>query len=87
MQLLRASPMVPINITLFSMDETGGIGPQVLSSGAYSDSIAGVVIPHSAIAAGTYILVPSTYSSGIEIEFQVLLYTTGRGVESLWLRH
>lgn len=85
MQLLHPSPAVAINATLFVMNDVAGIGRLLLTSGPYSDAVAGVVIPHSAITAGDYILVPSTYASGVETAFQVLLYSTGGGVEMSWL--
>lgn len=84
MQLLHASPSVAINATLFVIDDAGGIGRQFLTSGPYSDAVAGVVIPHSAINAGGYVLVPSTYISGVETAFQIMLYSTGGGVEMSW---
>ncbi|KAF8526006.1 hypothetical protein BU17DRAFT_41274 [Hysterangium stoloniferum] len=87
MQLLQYSPSVAINLTLCEMSGTDGIGRQVMSSGPYSDAIAGVLIPHTAIAAGDYVLLPSTYTSNIEAGFQILLYSTGGGIETSWLRH
>lgn len=87
MQLLQASSGVAINASLFEMDDAGGIGPQVFTSGPYSDAISGVTILESAIAAGHYILVPSTYASGVEAGFQVMLYSTGGGIEMSWFGH
>jgi calpain-7 len=87
MQLLQASSAVAINVTLFEMGDATGIGRQVLTSGPYSDAIAGVAIPESEIAAGNYVLVPSTYAPGVEAGFQVLLYSTGGGVEMSWFGH
>ncbi|KAF8523246.1 cysteine proteinase [Gautieria morchelliformis] len=85
MQLSHASPAVAINATLFVLDNAGGIGRQVLTSGPYSDAIAGVLIAQNEVTAGDYILVPSTYASGVETGFQVTLYSTKGGIEMSWL--
>lgn len=58
-----------------------------MTTGPYSDAISGVVIPNSAVVAGDYILVASTYASGVEARFQVTLYSTGGGVELSWFGH
>lgn len=81
MQLLTPSSPVALNITLFTTSASGGFGPQILTSGPYSDAIAGALIPRSAVASGKYLLVPSTYTSNVEADFQVLVYSTVSGVE------
>ena len=81
MQATSPSPFLALNVSLFAADKKGGLGRQISTSGPYSDAIAGVLIPQHAIAAGDYLLVPSTYAPGVEGGFQVLLYSTGAGVE------
>ncbi|KAF8589518.1 cysteine proteinase [Ramaria rubella] len=85
MQLLQASPSLALNVSLFSIDKAGGPGKQLLTSGPYSDAIAGVVIPHSSVSSGDYLLIPSAKTSGVEAGFQISLYSTGGGVEMSWL--
>ncbi|KIJ32558.1 hypothetical protein M422DRAFT_35773 [Sphaerobolus stellatus SS14] len=85
MQLLQAPPSNPINITLDKTDTTGAPTTQVFSSSSYSDDATpGVLIPHSAILPGTYILIPSVYMmmANVELPFQILLYATGGSVEA-----
>jgi len=84
MQLLQTHPSASTSISIFAMTTDGAIGPQVLGSGEYSDSVAGVVVPQSPIAPGNYVLIPSTYKSGLELAFQIFLHSTGGGVEASW---
>ncbi|KIJ26873.1 hypothetical protein M422DRAFT_272023 [Sphaerobolus stellatus SS14] len=77
MQLLQAPPSNPINITLDKTNTTGTPTTQVLSSGSYSDDVTpGILIPHSVILPGTYILIPSMYMMmvNVELPFQILFH-------------
>jgi calpain-7 len=53
----------------------------VLTSGAYDDTVAGVATPQITLAAGTYYVVPSTYSSGHEAGFKLIVYSSVSGVK------
>lgn len=58
---------IPLNLTLFTRKEGGGIGEQKATSGPYSDTVSGVRIARTkpgAIQSGVYVLVPSAYERG-----------------------
>lgn len=55
-------------------------GP-VATSGAYSETLAGVVTPLVTLAKGMYEVVPSTYSPGVQTEFRLVVYSSVSGIE------
>jgi len=52
----------------------------VLTSGAYDDAVAGVATPQITLGAGTYHVVPSTYSPGHEAGYKLIVYSSISGV-------
>ncbi len=52
----------------------------VLTSGPYDDDIAGVVTPQVALEAGRYYIIPSTFNSGYEAGFTLIVYSSISGV-------
>jgi calpain-7 len=63
-------------------DDESSLTPKspVLTSGAYDDTIAGVATAQITFGAGTYFVVPSTYSPGHEAEYKLLVYSSASGV-------
>lgn len=55
-------------------------GP-IATSGAYSESLAGVATPLVTLAKGTYGIVPSTYSPGVQAEFRLIVYSNVSGFQ------
>lgn len=82
--MLQPSPAVALNVTVFAsvgndIQSSLTQKPAVLTSGAYDDTIAGVATPQTKVAAGTYYVVPSTYSPGHEAGFKLVVYSSAFG--------
>ena len=57
-----------------------GLGRHVATSGPYSDAVCGVAMVRVSLAAGTYVLVPSTYAPGARAAFRVIVHSAAAGV-------
>ena len=85
LQLLQPSPTVALNVSVF-VNMGGDIESSltqkspVSTSGAYDDTVAGVATPQITVAAGTYYVVPSTYSPGYEAGYRLIMYSSASGV-------
>lgn len=66
--LPRPSP-IPINLTLFRRGAGSTPGDLVATSGPYVEQISGVSISRTKLAAGVYLLIPSTYETGMQCEW------------------
>jgi len=62
---------VPINVTVFKRAQAGGIGEQVATSGPYVEATSGVAVPRTKLAAGVYLVIPSTFESGMFAEWNL----------------
>ena len=80
LQTTQAGPPPSINVTVFNSSATSVLGSHVATSGPYTDAVCGVATPKTAIQAGTYFVIPSTYNPGIEAKFKLLIYTSTSGV-------
>ncbi|KAJ3487156.1 hypothetical protein NLI96_g3727 [Meripilus lineatus] len=78
LQLHEANKITSINLTLFSLGEPRKLGPHIATSGPYSDAVSGVVIPQTTMKAGNYLLIPSTFSPGIEAGYLLIIYSSGQ---------
>lgn len=87
LQRLDASSSVAINLAMFVATTSGEINLELTNSGDYSEAVSGVLIQRTAVSAGEYILLPSTYIANFETGFQILFYSSIGGVETSWLRH
>ncbi|KAF4563111.1 cysteine protease [Pleurotus pulmonarius] len=76
LQLSRPSAGVPINVTVYPAPTRGSLGQYAATSGAYNDSIAGVVTPKVSLVPGTYWIIPSTHSAGVQAAFKLVTYST-----------
>lgn len=76
LQLSRPSAGVPINVTVYSPPTRGSLGQYAATSGAYNDSIAGVVTPKVSLVPGTYWIIPSSHSAGVQAPFKLVIYST-----------
>ncbi|KAF5317385.1 hypothetical protein D9611_003702 [Ephemerocybe angulata] len=75
-----------LNLTIYpSAPGSTKQAKHIATSGAYDDSLAGVVVPQTTLSPGKYLVVPSTYKPGVEAEFRMLCYfsTAGVGVRIL----
>jgi calpain-7 len=73
-------PSIPLNLTVFP-GPTHNLGRHVATSGPYSDALPGVAVPETAITAGTYLLIPSTFRPGAQAHFKIIVYSTVGGVQ------
>jgi len=83
LQLLQPSPAVALNVTVFAKMGSEGESlaqKSVLTSGAYDDTVAGVATPQITLGAGTFYVVPSTYSPGHEAGYKLIVYSSVSGV-------
>lgn len=72
--LLPEPAPIPINLTLFTR-ATGALpGQMVATSGPYVERTSGVAIARTKVQAGVYLLVPSTYETGVEGEWSLELW-------------
>ena len=81
LQLLKPSPAVALNVTVFVALTGRSLGRQITTSGPYTDDTSGVVTPQVNISSGKYLVVVSTYDPGILTEFQLLVYTKAADVK------
>jgi calpain-7 len=79
LQLGEHTSSVPLNVTLFA-GTTSTLGKHIATSGTYSDAMPGVVTPQTSLAAGTYLLVPSTFRQGTEARFRIAVFSTASGI-------
>ncbi|KAJ7099454.1 hypothetical protein B0H15DRAFT_771653, partial [Mycena belliarum] len=80
LQLLRPKSTTAVNLTIFPASATGVLGRHLATSGAYDDSIAGVVTPPLSLGVGKYWAIPSTYNPGFQGAFQLIVYSTAARV-------
>lgn len=80
LHLVVASSSITINVTLFQMTSGRKLGRHIVTSGPYSDAICGVVTPQTTLQPGTYLIVPSTFTPGMEAAFKMTVYSSGSGV-------
>lgn len=73
--MLKPSPTIALNVTVFAAQDGRNLGRQITTSGPYTDNISGAVTPQVNIAPGKYLVIASTYDPGIFSEFQLLVYT------------
>jgi calpain-7 len=75
------APAVPLNVTLFPGATSGtGLGRHIATSGSYSDALPGVSLPETQLAAGSYVLVPSTFRPGVQARFRIIVYSSVGGL-------
>lgn len=77
---LQANPgtiFLPINVSLFQNSAPSGdsSATEIATSGQYRESVFGVRITQRRISAGTYLLIPSTYSSGLKGSFEISVWS------------
>ncbi|GAA5922238.1 hypothetical protein JCM1841_000694 [Sporobolomyces salmonicolor] len=67
---------LPIAISVYSANPDGSAHTQVFSTVPYSDLVCGVVTPmlHLELAAAGYLVIPSTFSSGLHTSFHLFVY-------------
>ncbi|CAK5284399.1 unnamed protein product [Mycena citricolor] len=73
-QLVQRPQVTPVNVTVFPASLS--LGQHVMTSGPYSDSLAGAITPKVRLAAGQYWILPSTYSPGVVGSFHILIYSS-----------
>ncbi|GAA5915726.1 hypothetical protein JCM5296_004368 [Sporobolomyces johnsonii] len=67
---------LPIAISVYSANPDGSAHTQVFSTAPYSDLVCGVVTPmlRLELATAGYLVIPSTFSSGLHTSFQLFVY-------------
>ncbi|KAF9494200.1 cysteine proteinase [Pleurotus eryngii] len=83
LQLSRPSAGVSINVTVYPAPTRGSLGQYATTSGAYNDSIAGVVTPQVSLVPGTYWIIPSTHSASVQAAFKLVIYSTTNTISIL----
>lgn len=70
---------IPINLTMFQRGTNGSLGEQIATSGPYSDTVYGVLIPRSKVGSGVYILVISPWERGMGLgeKWEVRVWADG----------
>jgi len=81
LQLCYSSPVTSVNLTIFPATADGSLRRYSTTSGAYNDAICGVVTPQVALTPGKYWAIPSSYNPGVEVGFQLYLYTNIQNVK------
>jgi calpain-7 len=71
----------PKNLTIFHSTEPKVLGKEVATSGAYDDSIAGVVSKKALLPPGNYIIVPSTHLPETEGDWEVTVFYDKRDTQ------
>ncbi len=66
---------IPLNLSVFRRGTGGALGDLIASTGSYSDNISGVLLPSTYLEPGIYLMIPSTYSSGVCAGFEVAIYS------------
>ncbi|KAJ8517520.1 hypothetical protein ONZ45_g5319 [Pleurotus djamor] len=80
LQLDRPAVGVPINVSVYPALTKGLLLHHTATSGAYSDSISGVVTPQTSLIPGKYWIIPSTYSAGISESFKLIVYSSSNNI-------
>ena len=79
--LLPTTPTspIPINLTLFHRSSGTQLGSQISTSGPYSDTISGVVVPKLKLDPGVYVFVISAWEVGLGVgeNWQVRVWSDG----------
>lgn len=71
--------VIPLNATLFKRGRSGTPGEQTATSGPYSDTMYGVLVPKTRIEAGVYVLVISPWERGMGLgqKWEARIWTDG----------
>ena len=73
---------VALNLTVFNPPTgAGALGRRVATSGPYSDAVSGVLIEQLTLQQGRYLVVPSTYNTGVEAGYRLIVYSNVAGVQ------
>ncbi|KAL0955704.1 hypothetical protein HGRIS_001924 [Hohenbuehelia grisea] len=81
LQLTRPSVCIPVNLTIFPASHgRATLERHIATSGAYNDAVSGVVTPQVTLKAGKYWIIPSTYNAGIKVGFNLIVYSSVRGI-------
>lgn len=80
LQLVNPNATIALNVTIFRATSRRTLGPHVATSGPYSDMVSGVVTPQVSLQQGSYFILPSTFSPGLQSGFRLLIYTSESGV-------
>lgn len=82
LQLVQPSTTATrLNVAIYPAASSSAVQDPVASSGAYDDSLAGVVIPQTTLRPGKYYVVPSMHKPGVEAEFRLICYFSSAGVK------
>ncbi|KAH6910301.1 hypothetical protein BKA70DRAFT_1272694 [Coprinopsis sp. MPI-PUGE-AT-0042] len=87
LQLTRKSNSIPLNITIYPATngspttESLTRSRHVATSGPYDDGLAGVATPIVTLTPGKYWAVPSTFRSGVQADFRLLLWYSSQGIK------
>ncbi|KIJ15557.1 hypothetical protein PAXINDRAFT_77338, partial [Paxillus involutus ATCC 200175] len=83
LHLISPSPAASLNLSIFpvstSTPERASLDRPVASSGPYSDALPGVDISARTLSAGKYWLVPSTWATGVQVAFRLVVYCSDSG--------
>ena len=71
--------MIPLNATLFKRGRSGTPGEQIATSGPYSDTMYGVLVPKTQVETGVYVLVISPWERGMGLgqKWEVRIWADG----------
>lgn len=81
LQLLKPSPAIALNVTVFAALSGRSLGRQITTSGPYADNTSGAVTPQINVSPGKYLVVASTYDPGISSDFQLQVYSKASDVK------
>ena len=84
LQFAAPCPSASLNLTVFNAPAAGArasLGRHVATSGPYSDAVSGVLIEQLTLQQGRYLVVPSTYNTGVEAGFRLIVYSNVAGVQ------
>lgn len=74
-RLLLPDPApIPVNLTLFKRGTGSETKDMVATSGPYVERVSGVAISRVKVSPGVYVLVPSTYETGVQCEWSLDLW-------------
>ncbi|TFL06986.1 hypothetical protein BDV98DRAFT_557061 [Pterulicium gracile] len=81
LQLPNPSPTTYINVSIYRPFHTASaLGEPLASSGTYVNTSSGAVTTQTQLAAGTYWIIPSTFTPGTLEAFKLLVYSSIRDV-------